>query len=156
MDAKATVRSFGFSLLEVVLVTAIIAVIATIAAPRFGMARGRYQVDLAARRIVADLGLAQSHAKSQSAACTVSFSAATETYQLADVSALDGDATDYTVDLTVQPYGADLASANFGGDSDVVFDGWGLPDSAGTVVVTVQSEQRTIVLDAETGKAAVQ
>jgi len=156
MVGKATVTNAGFSLLELVLVTAIIAIISAIAVPRFGMASGRYQADLAAQRITADLGLAQSQAKSQSATCTVGFYVATEAYVLQGVRALDGGASDYTVDLTVQPYGADIVSADFDGNAKVAFDGWGLPNAGGTIVITVQSEQRTIVLDAETGEATIQ
>jgi len=156
MCTSAAKSNTGFSLLEVVLVIAIIVVVAAIAAPRFGTARGRYQADLAARRIIADLGRAQSTAKAGSTNCTVGFYTATETYVLEGVPSLDGGAGNCTVDLTVQPYEADLVSADFGGNAKVAFDGWGLPSAGGTVVITVGSEQRAVVLDAETGEATVQ
>ena len=37
--------------------------------------------------------------------------------------------------------------------TDVIFDGYGVPDSDGTIVVTVNGQSRTIQLDAVTGKA---
>lgn len=149
-------KNAGFSLLEVVLVAAIIMVVAAIAAPRFGTASGRYQADLAARRIVADLDLARSHAKASSATCTVGFDVATETYTLEGVASLDGGASHYTVDLTLGPYDAGLVWVDFGGNVKVAFDGWGLPNAGGTVVVAAGGQQRTIVLNAETGEATVQ
>jgi hypothetical protein len=42
------------------------------------------------------------------------------------------------------------------GATQVVFNGWGLPDKAGTVVVAVDSEQRTITLNAQTGQVSIQ
>jgi len=146
----------GFSLLEVVLVTAIIAVCAAIAIPRYGRAAGRYQADLAARRVAADLRQAQLHAKTTSASSTVAFTVATSTYQLVNAPSLDGKTGTYTVDLRVPPYKATIVSANFGGAGQVVFTGWGLPDKAGAVVVSVGSEQRTITLNGQTGQVSIQ
>ena len=146
----------GFSLLEVVLVTAIIAVLAAIAVPRYGAAAGRHQADLAAGRVAADLRQAQLHARTISASCTVAFVVATSRYQILNAPSLDGTTGTYTVDLTVPPYKARIVSASFNGATQVIFSGWGLPDKAGTVVVAVGSEQRTITLNAQTGQVSIQ
>lgn len=149
-------RSSGFSLVELVLVVAITMILAAIAAPRYGSAAGRYRADLAARRVADDLRLAQAHARLTSASCTVNFTPATEQYQLAGVASLDGGAGDYTVDLRTDPYDAGITSADFGGPATVVFSGWGLPNSGGSVVVTAGSETRTVVVDGQTGQVSVQ
>lgn len=146
----------AFSLLEVLLVLAIIAIAAVLAAPRFSRAGARYRADLAARRVAADLRLAQSQAKAASAARTVSFAPATEQYQLVGVSPLDGAAGDYTVILSAEPYTADLASANFNGSPQVIFSGWGLPNYGGTVVISVSGQQRTVTVDGATGRVSIQ
>jgi type II secretion system protein H len=156
MSRDAPIGNAGLTLLELVLVAAIIAVLAAIAVPRYGSASVRYQVDLAARRVAADLREAQMYAKTAGTSRTVVFSAGTDSYQLVNVPAPDGAPGHYTVDLSAQPYRAQLTSVDFNGDNLVVFSGWGLPDTGGTVVVTVGSEQRTIVLDGESGQASVQ
>ena len=154
-DAETTRRS-GFSLLELVLVLAIMATLAAIAVPRYQASLVRYRVDLAARRIVADLALAQSAAKASSSSRRVRFFVNTDQYRIFDLQPLDGDSSYYDINLSEKPYEADIISAEFGADDQIIFDGWGIPDSGGTVVLTVGPEQRTVTVDAETGKATVQ
>jgi type II secretory pathway pseudopilin PulG len=146
----------GWSLLEIVLVLAIVGVLAAVAAPRYAQAGARYRADLAARRIRADLCLAQSQARAASAPRSVSFLPGPAQYQLLGVLSPDGVAGDYTVALSAEPYRAELVSASFNGSLQVVFNGWGLPDAGGTVVVRAGSEQRTVVLDGGTGRVTIQ
>ncbi len=146
----------GFSMLELLLVMAIMATLAVIGVPRYQGSLARYRADLAARRIVADLSQAQSSAKAASASRTVAFSVATNTYQVPELSSLDGNSGSYSVALSERPYEAGLISANFAGDAQIVFNGWGIPDSGGTVTLTVGSEQRTVAVDTETGRASIQ
>lgn len=155
MNGTDTARTRGFSLLEVLLVLGILVTFAGLAIPRYSDAVFRHQADLAARRVAIDLRQAQSYAKTTSTACTVSFSVSSEQYQMIGVPSLDGQAGDYTVDLSVDPYNAKLTSADFDGATQVVFDGWGMPDSGGTVVVNAGSEQRTIVVDGATGEVTI-
>ena len=145
----------GLSLLEVLLVLAILAVFTALAAPRYGRATGRYRADLAARRVLADLRLAQSCAKAASSSRTVSFTTATNQYQLLNIPAPDGVSGDYTVALSAEPYRASLTSVSFTG-AKVTFTGWGLPDQAGTVVLAVGGEQRTVAVDSVTGRICLQ
>lgn len=154
-DRDAVTRR-GFSLLELVLVTAILAIVSAIAIPRYGCAATRYQVDLAARRVAADLRQAQAHAKTTGASCTIVFSVATGSYCLMNVPSLDRSPGDYTVDLMAEPYRASLVSASFNTTSQVVFNGWGLPDNAGSVIVAVGTQQRTVTVDVQTGHISIQ
>ncbi len=156
MCRRLTGKHRGVSLLELMLVLAIIATFAAMAAPRYGRASARYRLDLAARRVAADLRLAQAHAKVASSSRTVSFSAATEQYQLLNVPAPDGASGSYTVVLSAEPYRADLVSADFNGAAQIVFNGWGLPGTGGTVVVAASGQQKTITVAGDTGQVSIQ
>jgi type II secretory pathway pseudopilin PulG len=139
----------------VVLVLAIVTIGAALAVPRYGRASARYRADLAARRVAADLRLAQTCARAASDSRTVSFTPATGRYQLLDVPAPDGTPGDYTVVLRAEPYRAALAAVDFNDSFQVVFSGWGLPDQGGTVVVSTGSQQRTIQVDGTTGTVSI-
>jgi len=153
---RTCVNRSAFSLLELLLTLAIIATLSAIAVPRFGMSAVRYRADLAAHRVVCDLQLVRSTARAGSSSRNVEFRPNQDDYVISGIIPLDPHMIAYTVDLRDRPYEAALVSAEFGGDSAVTFNGWGLPDSGGTVVLSVGAEQRTIVLDAETGEASVQ
>jgi Tfp pilus assembly protein FimT len=139
-----------------VLVLAIMGIFAALAAPRYGRASTRYRADLAAQRIAADLRWAQACAKAASAPRTVSFSTAAQQYQVLGVPSPDGVAGDYTVSLSAEPYRADLVSVSFATGPQIVFDGWGVPDGGGTVVVAAGTQQKTVTVAAGTGRATVQ
>ncbi len=156
MRPRITIANRGFSLLEVVLVAAIVAILAAMAVPRYGSASARYRIDVTAGRVAADLRLAQLHARAASSSRTVCFDPATEEYLLSDVPAPDGASGNYRVALSSEPYRADLVSADFSGAAQLVFDGWGLPNSGGTIVVATGSQQRTITIDGTTGLVSVQ
>ena len=69
---------------------------------------------------------------------------------------IDRPSLTYTVKLAETPYSARITSASFGGDSDLVFNGFGIPDSGGTVVIRVGSYTKTITTEANTGKVTIQ
>jgi len=146
----------GFSLLEIILVLAIIVTLAAIAAPRYAASLARYRADLAARRIRADIEQAQLSAKAASTSISVEFFVGDNKYEIPGLSPLVGSSGSYAVELSARPYAAALVSAEFGGDAELIFNGWGMPDSSGTVILTVGSEQRTVTVNGETGKATVQ
>ena len=146
----------GFSLFELALVLAIITTLAALTVPRYGASLVRYRVDLAARRIAADLTLAQTTARTSSTSRSVLFSVGSNTYQILDMADFNNPSVTYIIKLSDPPYNATLVYVDFGGDSDICFDGWGVPDSQGYVVIRVGNEQRTVNLDSETGKVTVQ
>jgi len=137
------------------LAVAIFAVLSAIAAPRYGRATARYRVDMAARRIAVDLALARKAARSAGAERTLSFSVDSDAYSLAGVPDLKNPSADYRVNLSAGPYEARILSADFGGDAKLVFDGYGAPDSGGTVQVRVGEAVRTVVFDANTREATI-
>ncbi len=48
---------------------------------------------------------------------------------------------------------SDLREMGFvvGGDEEIIFDGYGVSDSSGSVVIDVGGYQKTVTLDADTG-----
>jgi type II secretory pathway pseudopilin PulG len=145
----------AFSLLEAVLVVAVLGVLAAIAAPRYGQAIARYRVESAARRIVADLDLARRSARTTGVRRTVRFSVPDSGYTIAGLRGLKGTSPDYHVPLADPPYEARIVSVDFGGDAELVFDGFGQADSDGEITVQTGDTRRTVAFQAGSGKAAV-
>ena len=145
----------GFSLAEVACVLVIIGILSAIAVPRFSNSIALQHVDAAARRVQADLSLARRHAKIATTSQTVSFDTVTNSYRLVGMTDPDHSSVEYKIPLSEKPYSATIASADFGGDAEIIFDGWGAPDSGGSVVVQVGSHQKTIEVDPDTGQASV-
>ena len=143
----------AFSLVELTLVMAIVAVTAAIVLPRYNSSLARYRADLAARRVAADLALVQAKAKATSSSQTITVTAATGSYQIVGMSDPDRPGRPYIINLAADPFGVTLDSATFGGDSSITFNGFGVPDSGGTITLHVGSVQKTIVVDADTGAA---
>lgn len=63
---------------------------------------------------------------------------------------------EYVTRFGGDPYHADILSASFGGGNTVVYDGYGIPDESGTVVVQVGDVRKTVVLSSYTQKATVE
>lgn len=145
----------GFSLVELIVVMVILSLMASVAVPRFANSLARRRVEFAAARIVSDLRLAQREARLASQTRTVSFDVAAGTYTLLSVADLNHP-TEYVVKLADPPYEATLMSVDCGGDTEIKFDGYGVPDSGGTVVVTSRGHRITITVDATSGRASVQ
>lgn len=139
----------AFSVVELVLVLAILAVMAGIGVPRYFGAMANYRADAAARRVAADLELARTTARGQSASWTLTFDAGAETYQMTP----GGD----PVHLGDGPYQAAIASVTVdpAGDLAVTFDGYGKPDCDATIVIRSGDAVRTVRVEASSGEVTV-
>ncbi len=149
-------RNRSFTLIDLVMAMAVIVIVAAIATPRYANALTRYRAEAAARRVVADLTLARQTAKSTSSSRTVEFDATKHSYLIPNVRELDTAGTMYRVQLQDPPYQAQVISVDLGGDWQIIFDGIGIPDTGGFVIVQAGDHQYTVVVDPETGAAEVQ
>ena len=143
----------AFTLLELLVVLIVMGVLASIAVPRYAQSLVHQRLEAAARRLIVDLTYAQRRARSTGVSVTVSFNPNTDAYTLVGVADPDHGGADYEVQLRGEPYQAAIVSADFDGDTEVIFDGYGAPDSGGTVIVQVGGYQKTITLDADTRMA---
>lgn len=147
----------GFTLIELIMVLAIVVILSAMAIPRFSGSIARSRADAAARLIQADLALAQRHAMTASVAQGVTFEITSTTAVLRLTGMPDRDHPDqeYAHDLLQEPYGLTRVDPDFGGSQGVKFDIYGTPSAGGTVVIQVGSETRTITLDPDTGETSV-
>ncbi len=146
-------RTRAFTMIELVIVLLIISMLTAVAAPTFLDSLLFHRVESAARRVKSDLELIRSQARLTSAGQSITFT--NSSYTLVGVTSLDKPSSVYTVDLSKEPFALSSATANFGGDTTVSFDGYGTPSSGGTVVLTAKSHQRTVSLNATSGEVTV-
>lgn len=143
----------GFSLVELVLVVAILAVVTAVAMPRYQAALARYRLEAGTRRLAADLQLAQESARTAGARRTVIFDLLTSQLRIPELSdPLRGSSGSYLTRLGEFPYYCRIVSADLGGDQEVIFDGFGQPDSGGQIILSCGSLTRTIELQARSGQ----
>jgi prepilin-type N-terminal cleavage/methylation domain-containing protein len=145
----------AFTLAELTIVTLIIAIMAAVAVPRYGNASQRFQADAAARRIKADLEYLRQQARRSSATKAVTFDLVHHKYTMSGVADLDHSGRVFEVRLTRFPFEARITAAACGGDAVLSFDGFGVPDSSATISVSAGPHQRTVTVEAGTGKVTL-
>ncbi|MGE0607927.1 MAG: GspH/FimT family pseudopilin [Pirellulales bacterium] len=153
---RAGVLRRGHTLVEMTIVVLIIGIAAAAGTPMYLASINRYRTDAAASRIASDLAYAKRQALANSADAVITFSPSTETYAATNMQSLDRTATNFTVNLSQEPYQVDLVSANFGGSQSVTFNRYGAPSAAGLVVVGGNGYQKTITVNATSGRATIQ
>lgn len=152
--ALAAARSAGrtaFTFIELTIVLAVLAILAAVVIPRFGGGNERQRVRFAAQRIAADVRLARTTAIKKSASQSIIFDESARRYTLPGVRHLDRAAAEYTVELSQEPYAATELKFDLDGDSEIVFDGYGVPDSGGWVRVQRGSYECTVSIEAQLG-----
>jgi prepilin-type N-terminal cleavage/methylation domain-containing protein len=147
----------GFTLLELAVTLLIVALVASLVAPRFAQSISANRAEMAARRLSADLRRVQDTARITSSSLVVRFTVAPSAsrYEIPGLADLDHRGGHYVVRLDDDPYRVEISSVSLGGDSEVIFDGQGKPDSAGTITLRAGDHVRTITIDGPSGHAAV-
>lgn len=137
----------AFTLIELLMVLAIIATMSALAVPRIMESEARWRVEGAARRIEADLEQARSTAIASSSSVEIAFGSTGYTITPSDGSAATA------VRLDNRPYLVAISSASFGGSRKISFDGRGAGSANGTVEVSGGGYACSVKVDATTGAA---
>lgn len=149
------VRRSGFSLVELVMVIVIIAMLASIAAPRFANATERYRVQLAAARLQADLLYARERAMATGKSLSVVVDPDAGTYTIGGVADPDHLLPQFTVNLAAEPYSIRIVTADFGGTGKLNINGFGVPGAGGTIRLSGGAGDITVTVDSGTGAVSV-
>ncbi len=162
MCRVATTSTFfkrrGFTLIDLTVTVMITGIVAAVAAPKLANSIVRYQIDAAAMRIAGDLELARRHAKTSGSNQSAIFTVASNTYNFPGMQDMNHSSLDSAANLSETGYAATLVSVSFGSggtDNSITYDMYGRPDFGGFVVIQVGTEQRTITVNATTGKITV-
>jgi prepilin-type N-terminal cleavage/methylation domain-containing protein len=121
----------GFTLVELAVVVALLAVIAAVAVPRFASASARARLDAATARVVNDISITAASARAAGASRQIVFSAGTDEYLMIGVPSR-GAFTNRQVQLAGQPYDTNLVSASFDGSPLLAMNGYGVADFGGS------------------------
>ena len=126
----------GFTFLEMIIVLLLMATTAVIAVPRWSASLQQLRVSNAASRIVTDLARTQSAAYNSSASKTITFTVGSSQYTVSDLKPLTN-------------------SPGQTGTQTISFNGYGVPNKGGNIIIAAGSYQKTVVVDATLGTAVV-
>jgi len=146
----------GFTLFELTIVLAIVVIVSAIALPRYWSSIARYRVDIAARRLAADISLAQSHARTSGQFHNIQFTRGSLTYTLPEETSFTESPTGYVVNLDASPFNVSVLSfALSDGGKTITFDGFGQAAQSATIQLGAIGHSRTITLNQASGAVNV-
>lgn len=147
LPGLAPARAFSFA--ELVMVLAILAILAAIAAPRVGNTLRRQRLDMASRRLMADLQLVRSQAIRDAAERKLELRQATQDYCVPVEVRIGADSC---VEFNEDPYaGVEIVGTSYN-PAEVVFNRLGLPQTGGSITLAADFEQVTINISSTTGR----
>jgi Tfp pilus assembly protein FimT len=154
---SALPHSPAFTLVELTIVLAIVVAVSAMALPRYWSSVGRYRVDMAARRLAADLTLAQSRARTTAQFRNVVFDATLPYYELPEENSMTkGAGGTLIVDLSKDPFLVSLVSfSTTDGSRRVTFDGFGQPAQGLSLKLSAAGHTRTVSVDQSSGAISV-
>lgn len=115
----------GFSMLEMVIVVAIIAIAAAIAVPRFADAGSGRRLAAAKRTLESDVQLAKRLARAQGVAYTLGFYPDENMYVIIEGTEIKRSAVVFTRDFDAEPFTLDISSTSLGASAFVVVTPYG-------------------------------
>lgn len=153
-DARFARRPGGFSLLELVIVLAVVSALAAIGSLRYARATARYRVQAACARVVSDLRMAQTLARITSSSRTVLLDAAKGEYRVLTAGQLAANADGTRVSLAADPYRASMRVDGLPGNA-LRFDGRGGGNAGAIVSLRNADVEAAVIIEPNTGRAYV-
>ena len=146
----------GFSIIELVLVMAILGILSAITVPKIGNIISDINEKAVSERIIEDLSYLRNLAVSSHDTTWMVVNQAQNQYGLyvgpdagSRVLLADPQSGDtFILDLDSAYNNISISSVNFGGGSEISFNWWGTPSSGGSIVL---NSSRTITVVSETG-----
>lgn len=153
-------RQAGYTYIELVVVLLICSVLGAAAVPRYANALCQFRVGAAAQRLAADIAFTQRQALVRSKSQSLQFTpngnpGIPNSYAMSTVNYVNFATAGATVDLSLEPYKATIASATFGPGTTLSFDIYGKPIQGGSVVLACGSYQKTVNVEATTGRVTI-
>ena len=153
----------GFTMTELMTVIGVIAIASAIAVPNFISWIPKRKLGSASRDVLGALELARMQAVRSRSNAVIQFPNATDYMIWVDNGEGGGTANDGVLNGTEPiirnasvPAGITITSADFNGNPQVTFNAYGVPDQGGQITVQSGSYQKTVALDANTGRTTIQ
>ena len=146
----------AFTLIEVALLVVIAATIMVIGMGAYSGSVTHRGLEASVDRLCLDLALVRQHAITTGTNQSVEFAPGTGSYSMPGMQDPDRASRTYSIDLSLDPYGAEIISAVCDTDSEIIFDRYGVPDSQGRIVLEVGDRRETVRIDEVTGVIRVE
>lgn len=145
-NRKSPTMPTGFTLIEVVLVVAILGLFAALALPRFTSSTPAFRASLAAQTLAADLELLQSSARARSSSASLTLSSDGSSYTLTGL-ANPGQSSPLTrtIRLSDAPFFSSLDTTSLP-STTLTFDPTGLPSHSLTLILRSGNTHRQILI----------
>lgn len=155
-DSVSPRRGTAFTIIELVIVSSIIAVVSSMAILGYSRALAAYRVDMAARQFSADVTFMRSMARTTSQPRSMSFFLKGNQYTIMrsnGVGSWIGDQP--SVSISDAPYKCKLVSVTYVGGSSLASDGFGNLKGGAVIKISSGQQTRTLTVNSPSGSVDV-